>query len=85
MPVTVRLNDIVEGLEMQSDEFSSFLDLDTGKVETVSLELLRDVEESSSDEDEDLTEEQDEEWEIAKRIVAMDRVLKLPTKPVPKN
>jgi len=64
---------------MQFDEFSSFLDLDTGKVETVSLELLHEVEESGDDDDED-PEGEDEDWEIAKRIVAMDCVLKLPTK-----
>jgi len=36
MPVTVRLKDIVDALEMQFDDASSFLDLDTGRVETVS-------------------------------------------------
>jgi hypothetical protein len=80
MPVTVLLNDIVEALEMQFDESPSFLDLDTGNVETVSLGLLHEVEESGDDDDEDLPEGEDAEWEIAKRIVAMDRVVKLPTK-----
>jgi hypothetical protein len=36
----VRLQDIVDALEMQFDEIPSFLDLDTGQVEAVSLELL---------------------------------------------
>jgi hypothetical protein len=36
MPPTVLLKDIVDALEMQFDEYSSYLDLDTGKVETVS-------------------------------------------------
>ena len=35
MPATVRLNDIVEALEMQIDECSAFLDRNTGEVETV--------------------------------------------------
>jgi len=75
MPATVHLNDIVEALEMQFDESPSFLDLETGNVETVSVDLLRDVEESGDDDDEDLLDGEDEEWETAKRIVAMDRRL----------
>jgi hypothetical protein len=79
MPATVRLNDIVEALEMQFDEFSSFLDLDTGKVETVSQDLLREAEESA-DEEPDPSTEEDTEWEIAKQIVFGDRFRKLPSK-----
>lgn len=33
MPALVRLKDIIEALEMQVDEFSSFLDRDTDRVE----------------------------------------------------
>src|SRR5271170_630160 len=78
MPATVRLNDIVDALEMQFDESPSFLDLDTGQVETVSQDLLRDAE--SSDEEPDLPAWQEREWEIAKRIVTTGRFQKLPTK-----
>jgi len=78
MSATVRLNDIVEALEMQFDEFLSFLDLDTGKVETVSKEVLSEAEEPTEDEDLDLPD--DEESELAKRIVSSDRFLRLPTK-----
>ena len=80
MPATVRLSDIVDALEMQFDEFSSFLDRDTGKVETVSHDLLREAEESGVDEEPDLPEWQKQEWEIAKRIVSTDRFQRLPTK-----
>src|SRR6266446_34011 len=81
MPATVRLNDIVDALEMQFDESSSFLDLDTGQVETVSKDLLSEAEESSDDDEEpDLPEWQKQEWEIAKRIVSSDRFTELPTK-----
>jgi len=55
----------------------SFLDLDTGQVETVSRDLLSEAEES--DEEPDLPAWQKEEWETAKRIVSMDRFLALPT------
>ncbi|HYM05683.1 MAG TPA: UPF0158 family protein [Terriglobales bacterium] len=80
MPATVRLNDIVDALEMQFDESSSFLDRDTGQVETVSHILLRDAEEAGDDEELDLPTWQKRELEIAKRIVSTDQFQKLPTK-----
>ena len=80
MPATVRLNDIVDALEMQLDESSSYLDLDTGQVETVSHDLLRAAEEYDDDEEPDLPAWQKKEWEIAKRIVSTRRFQKLPTK-----
>jgi uncharacterized protein UPF0158 len=80
MPATVRLSDIVEALEFQIDESYSFLDRDTGQVETVSRELLGQAEESGDDEEPDLPEWQKQEWEVAKRIVSTDRFQKLPTK-----
>jgi hypothetical protein len=80
MPAIARLKDIVEALEIQFDESSSFLDRDTGQVETVSNDLLREAEESGDDEDVDILEWQKQEWEIAKLIVSSDRFLKLPSK-----
>ena len=47
MPTTARLNDIVEALEIQFDESSSFLDRETGQVQTVAKDLLREDEESA--------------------------------------
>jgi len=83
MPATVRISDIVDALEMQFDESSSFLDLDTGQVETVSRDLLRAVEEPDDDDDDEepyLPAWQKEEWETAKRIVLTGNFRKLPTK-----
>jgi len=79
MPATVRLNDIVEALEIQFDESSSFLDRETGEVETISNDLLREAEDSGTDEELDL-ESQEQEWETAKLIVSTDRFLELPSK-----
>lgn len=79
MPATVRLNEIVNALEMQFDESSSFLDLDTGRVETVCSDLLREAEESG-DEEPDLPTWQKQEWEIARRVVSGGRFRELPTK-----
>jgi uncharacterized protein UPF0158 len=78
MPVTVRLNDIFEALEMLVDESAAYLDLDTGQVVTVSEDLLSEAEEPG-DEEPDLPDWQKDEWEIAKRIVSTDRFLELPT------
>jgi hypothetical protein len=80
MPAAARLNDFVEVLEIQVDEYSSFLDRETGQVETVSHDLLREAEESDGDEELDLPTWQEHEWEIAKLIVSTDRFRKLPSK-----
>jgi hypothetical protein len=80
MSATVLLKDIVDALEMQLDEASSFLDLDTGRIETVSHDLLGEAEESADDEEPDLPAWQKPEWEVARRIVSTDRFLELPTK-----
>jgi len=78
MPVTVRLNDIVDALEMLIDESPSYLDLDTGQVVSVSEDLLREAEEPG-DEEPEVLDWQKDEWETAKRIVSTDRFLELPT------
>jgi hypothetical protein len=80
MSAIVRLNDIVEALEMPFDEHLSFLDLDTGRVETVSRELLLEAEESDDDDEPDIPAWQRPEWETAKRIAYSDRFQRLPTK-----
>ena len=79
LTATVLLTDIVDALEMLNDEYPSFLDLDSGKVVTVSLELLSEAEEGEEDEEPDLPAWQDDEWEDAKRIASSDRFRRLPT------
>jgi Uncharacterised protein family (UPF0158) len=79
MLATVRLKDIVDGLEMQFEDSSSFLNLDTGQVETVSHDLLSEAEEAG-EERADLPDWQKGAWEVARRIVSTQRFLKLPTK-----
>ena len=78
----VKISDIVEGLEMQFDELTSFLDKETGHVETVSHEMLHRAEEADEDDSgEDLPEWQRREYDIAKLIVPMSgRFLRLPSK-----
>jgi Uncharacterised protein family (UPF0158) len=79
MPAPVRLNDIVDALDLQFDEFSSYLDLDTGHVVTVSEHLLGKAAEPSAEEP-DLPTWQKDEWEIAKQVVSTERFQELPTK-----
>ncbi|HEX4166313.1 MAG TPA: UPF0158 family protein [Bryobacteraceae bacterium] len=79
MSATVLLKDIIDALEMQLDESSSFLDLDTGRVETVSNDLLGETDDYLGEEP-DLTAWQKQEWEIAKRIASTDRFRPLPNK-----
>jgi hypothetical protein len=80
MPAPARLNDIVDALEIQFDEMPSFFDRETGKVETISLDLLREAEESEEEDDD--PESQDEEWALAKRIAFSlpDSFPRLPSK-----
>jgi len=65
---------------MPQDEYSSYLDLDTGQVETVSHELLRAAEEPDDEEEHALSEWEEQELEVARRIVSTDRFVMLPGK-----
>lgn len=80
MAAPVLLLDIVDALEMQFDEATSFLDLDTGHIETISEDLLRLADEGARDEPPEISTWQKQEWDAATRIVSSDRFEKLPTK-----
>lgn len=75
----VSLKDIVDALEMQSDEDFYFLDRQTGKVEFVSREVLGIAENGGTIDD--VLEWQEEQFEVAEaRLADWDRFEKLPTK-----
>lgn len=79
--MTVQLKDIVEMLDMPVDEYRAFVDLATGEVVSVSLELLRIAEESEEDEEApDLPQWQLAEWDTAQQIASTDWFRELPTK-----
>jgi hypothetical protein len=81
MAGTVKLKDLVDALDVQSGEYTYFVDRDSGEVELVSKDLLRDAEESGDDEEApDLPAWQMREWELAKRIVSTGRFQHLPSK-----
>src|SRR6266487_5342604 len=76
MTVQVKLQDILEGMDFQSDEQSSFLNLTTGEVVAISDEELRAAE---NDEPlEDFPDWQHDAIRIARDIVETDHYLPLP-------
>jgi len=76
MTVQVRLQDILEGMDFQSDEQSSFLNLTTGEVVSITDEELRAAE---NDEPlEDFPEWQHDAIRIAGEIIETDHYLPLP-------
>ena len=72
----VQLSDIVEGLEFQSDERSSFLNLTTGDIVVITDEEIRAAE---NDEPlEDFPDWQHDAIRIAGEILSTDHYLPLP-------
>src|SRR5919108_3710818 len=74
----VKLQDILEGMDFQSDEQSSFLNLTTGEVVSVTDEELRAAENDAPLED--FPEWQHDAIRIAGEIVETDHYLPLPDK-----
>ncbi|MEI8310985.1 MAG: UPF0158 family protein [Verrucomicrobiota bacterium] len=65
----VKISDLLDALEFDSDEYGSWVDLETGSVVHVSHEVISAVEEGDEDA-ESLGEWENEEVEIAKAVVA---------------
>jgi Uncharacterised protein family (UPF0158) len=76
MAVQVKLKDIIEGLDFQSDEQSSFLNLTTGDVVSITDEELHAAE--NEEPLDDFPEWQYDAIRIAKDIVETDHYLALP-------
>jgi len=79
MAIRVKLNDIIEGLELESDERNSFLDKRTGEVVSISDEEMQAAEDDETIED--FPDWQQDFVIIAKEIVNETRnYIALPTK-----
>jgi len=79
MAIHVKLDDIVDGLESQSDESSSFLNKKTGEVVLITDEELNAAEENEPIED--FPDWQQDQVRIAKEIIAeTGDYISLPTK-----
>jgi hypothetical protein len=79
MSIPVKLSDIIDGMENQSDENSSFLDKETGEVVLISEYEMRTAEDNDSLED--FPDWEQEQIAIARDIInETGRYLELPTK-----
>jgi hypothetical protein len=76
MTIQVKLQDVLEGMDFQSDEQSSFLNLTTGEVVSITDEELRAAEHDAPLED--FPEWQHDAIRIARDIVEKDHYLPLP-------
>src|SRR5262245_66001362 len=74
--VQVKLSDLIEGMDFQSDERSSFLNLTTGEVVVITDEELRAAEHDESLED--FPEWQHDAIRIARDVVETEHYLPLP-------
>src|SRR5262245_22519886 len=72
----VQLSDIIEGMDFQSDEVSSFLNLTTGEVVSITDEELRAAEHDAPLED--FPDWQHDAIRIARDMVETDHYLPLP-------
>jgi Uncharacterised protein family (UPF0158) len=77
MTTSVRLEDLIDALEEESEFQHAFFDRDTGEILVVSQEAL---EEAESEEDPiDRPDWQEEEIELARRIQGSDRCIAFPS------
>ena len=79
MSIIVKLDDIIDGMESQSDENSSYLDKETGGVVLISDDEMQAVEDNDSLDD--FPDWEQEQLTIARDIInETGRYLELPTK-----
>ncbi|MGH7801737.1 MAG: UPF0158 family protein [Nitrososphaerales archaeon] len=78
MPIPVKLSEIILGMESQSDEMHSYLDIKTGEVVTVSDEEFSAA--NNNEPLENFPEWQRENIELAREILEPDDYLQLPDK-----
>lgn len=78
MAIRVKLYDIIEGMEFQSDESTSYLNKSTGKVITISEEEFRAVRDEGPIEN--FPEWQHENIRTAKEMLGTDNYIPLPTR-----
>lgn len=77
MAAVISLREVIEALEMQSDDCVSYLDPDTGEIITVTLEE-RELAEETEESLEDVPEWQRQMLPKVRAVLASDRCLQLP-------
>ncbi|MBW1741172.1 MAG: hypothetical protein JRJ42_08580 [Deltaproteobacteria bacterium] len=78
MAISAKLDDIIEGMEFQSDETTSYLHKKTGKVVTITAEGFRAAEDDEPIED--FPDWQHKNIRTAKKILEINDYLALPSK-----
>jgi len=76
---TVLLKDVLDALELPNENWSAYVDMQTGEVITISEEAA-DLAEVEDLQDEDIPEWQISEVENARKVQDSDRYLRLPDK-----
>ncbi len=77
MAVSVSLDEIITALEAQSEDYSQFVDPETGEVHVIEDSLIDKAE--AGEEPDQLPEWQQDQWETIKLLVETGRFLRLPT------
>ena len=72
------MQDLIDALEMQGDRAASYLNCDTGEVHVISHDALA-IAADGTDADAVLGDCEEEEVELAQRVLDSDRYLELPT------
>lgn len=79
--VKVKLEDIIDAMELQDDEYSHYLEKKTGKIELISDDEIRDAECDDDDDRSEPLEWEKERIEVAKKILENeDDFIELPTR-----
>jgi predicted transglutaminase-like protease len=78
MAILVKLDDIIDAMELQTDETTSYLNKETGRVATITDEEFRAAEDDKSIED--FPDWQHENIRIAKEVLETDDYISLPSK-----
>jgi hypothetical protein len=79
MTPRVKLRDVIEGMDLLSEDWQSYLDPETGEIVTVTDEARRLAEDEDVDL-EDLADWEQESLAAARRVLESDRFLPLPDK-----
>jgi hypothetical protein len=78
MAVPAKVEDLVDALDMQNDQTASYFSRETGEVYVISDEAMQ-IAEGGTDADDALHDCEQEEIELARRILDSDRYVALPT------
>lgn len=80
MPLPIKLKEIIEGMDMQSDETTAYLNKQTGEVIPIMEEELRAIEDEDEEQIQEMPDWQKENLQTAKEVLETDNFVALPSK-----